>query len=217
MAHPSNPGIKVILIAAVDRNGALGREGTLPWRCPVDMRHFVACTTDKMVVMGRKTADGFAKPLRNRTNIVMTRSGQYPRAGFQVASRVQEVMDYADHAGVTELWIIGGGCIYELWLPYADIIHLTEIDVEVEDADTWFPVEGMGDFAGTSVTTVEDPLVRFWTLQRARVGTRRDMPQSSTSAVVMDLNQPVAIWTADGGTRDIDTFMAGLGDQTGDT
>jgi dihydrofolate reductase len=169
-----------------------------------------------MVVMGRKTADGFAKPLRNRTNIVMTRSGQYPRPGFQVASRVQEVMDYADHAGIKELWIIGGGTIYDLWLPYADLIHLTEIDVEVEDADVYFPVEGMADFEGTSVTTVEDPLVRFWTLQRAQVGTRRDMPRETTSAVVMDLNQPVAIWTADGGTRDIDTFMAGLGTPDGD-
>lgn len=210
MAHPSNPELKIILIAAVDRNGALGREGTLPWRCPVDMRHFVACTTDKTIVMGRKTADGFTKPLRNRTNIVMTRSGVYERDGFHACWSVQNVMDYAAQAGIKELWIIGGGCIYELWLPYADLIHLTEIDVEVPDADTWFPVEGMGDFAGTSVTTVEDPLVRFWTLQRARVGTRRDMPQSSNSAVVMDLNQPVAIWTADGGTRDIDTFMAGL-------
>jgi len=157
--------------------------------------------------MGRKTADGFARPLRNRMNVVMTRSGVYGREGFHTASSIVDAMAYADMDGRSEIWVIGGGAVYEAWLPYADLIHLTEIDIEVPEADTWFPCDGMGDFQGTSVTTVEDPLVRFWTLQRSQVGTRRDMPRETTTAVVMDLNQPVAIWTADGGHQDFDTFL----------
>lgn len=197
MPHPSNPDIKIILIAAVDRNGALGRDGVLPWKCPVDMRHFVALTNGKVVVMGRKTADGFTKPLRNRTNVVLSKSGVYERDGFLSAQTLEDAVDVAAQDGRSELWIIGGGVVYAAWLPYADLIHLTEIEIEVPDADTWFPTDGLECFTGTSVTTVEDPLVRFWTMQRAQVGTKRDMVASSDMAVVMDLNQPVAVWTTD--------------------
>lgn len=213
MAHPSNPDVKVILIAAVDRNGALGRDGTLPWRCPVDMRHFVTCTTGKVVVMGRKTADGFTKPLRNRVNVVMTREGSYPRPGFQAVGDIEEAVDVAAQDGRSEVWVIGGGVVYAAWLPYADLIHLTEIDVDVEDADVFFPVDGLDDFQGTSVTTDEDPLVRFWTMQRSRVGTKRDMPTECESAIVMDLNQPVAIWSAQQGTTSIEEFLVGSDDR----
>lgn len=210
MPHPKYPDIKVVMIAAVDRNGALGNAGALPWKCPVDMRHFVACTTGKVVVMGRKTADGFARPLRNRMNIVMTRSGVYERAGFHAAATIEDALEYAQADGRSEIWIIGGGVVYAAWLDYADLIHLTEIDIEVPEADTWFPCDGMSAFQGTSVTTVEDPLVRFWTMQRSQVGTRRNMIADQATAVVMDLNQPVAMWTVDKGHQDFDDFLQDL-------
>lgn len=188
--HPSQPNIKIIAIAAVDRNGALGRDGILPWSCPVDMRHFVLMTMGKIIVMGRRTVQGFKKPLRGRTNIVMSASG-YEREGFDTHASVESVLAAAARDGVTELWIIGGAGVYNTWMPWVDLVHLTKIDVAVEDPDTYFPMDALDDFEGGSCSSVEDPLVTFWTMQRAPVGTGRDRV---APCIAMDLNVPSAFW-----------------------
>lgn len=126
------------LIAAMDRNRAIGRDNTIPWHLPEDMAFFKRTTTGNTVIMGRKTWDSLPKrPLPGRDNIVLSRS---PRTGTEVpwldmpgALRLIEVDPDR------QIFCIGGAEIYGQMLPHADRILLTEVDLEVEDADAWFP------------------------------------------------------------------------------
>lgn len=121
------------MIYAADEQGAIGKEGALPWRQSTDLRHFKQITLNKTVVMGRKTWDSLGKPLPNRRNIVMTR-----RDDFDAAERmdVEEVLTLSQNE---EVVIIGGGEIYELFLPHAKEIHRTIIHTVVEGADAFAP------------------------------------------------------------------------------
>ena len=121
------------MIYAADEQGAIGKEGTLPWRQSTDLIHFKQITLNKTVVMGRKTWDSLGKPLPNRRNIVMTR-----QETFAAAEKMsfEEVMSLSQSE---EVVIIGGGEIYELFLPHAKEIHRTIIHTVVEGADAFAP------------------------------------------------------------------------------
>ncbi len=126
----------IALIAALDRNFAIGREGDMPWHLPDDLKRFKQLTLGKAVLMGRKTAISIGRALPGRTNLVMSRSGSAPYPG-QIA--VVSLDDAVTHAGEDELMVIGGGEIYALALPRAERMHLTWVDAEAESADTYFP------------------------------------------------------------------------------
>jgi len=121
------------MIYAADEQGAIGKEGTLPWRQSTDLIHFKQITLNKTVVMGRRTWDSLGKPLPNRRNIVMTR-----QETFAAAEKMsfEEVMSLSQSE---EVVIIGGGEIYELFLPHAKEIHRTIIHTVVEGADAFAP------------------------------------------------------------------------------
>lgn len=127
----------ISLIAALDRQRAIGRGNALPWRIPEDLKRFKALTLGKPLLMGRKTAESLGRALPGRLNLVLTRTGQVPFTGMQAVASVEEAVRHAADAG--ELMVIGGGEVYELALPQASRLYLTHVDTCVEDADTWFP------------------------------------------------------------------------------
>jgi dihydrofolate reductase len=126
----------IALIAALDRNLAIGREGAMPWHLPDDLKRFKHLTLGKPVLMGRKTALSIGRALPGRENLVMSRSGTAPYAG-QVA--VDSLDAAIERAGDSELMVIGGGEIYAMAIDRAERMHLTWVEAEAERADTWFP------------------------------------------------------------------------------
>jgi dihydrofolate reductase len=127
---------KIVMIAALDRDRVIGREGELPWRLPDDLARFKALTLGKPIVMGRKTYDSVGKPLPKRTNIVLTRS-PITLEGSIVVHDVKSALDAAGDA--PEVCIIGGGTIYELFMPIATDLELTHVETNVA-GDARFPV-----------------------------------------------------------------------------
>jgi len=128
----------VSLIAALDRNFAIGRGNALPWHLPDDLRRFKALTLGKSVLMGRKTAESLGRALPKRRNLVMSRGGRVPFAGMQAVASLDEAI--AQAAGeARELCVIGGGEVYALALPRATQLHLTWVDTTVDQADAFFP------------------------------------------------------------------------------
>jgi dihydrofolate reductase len=126
----------ISLIAALDRNFAIGRDGAMPWHLPADLRRFKQLTLGKPVLMGSKTAHAIGRVLPGRENLVLTRSATIPFAG-QIA--VHSVDDAVMRANGAELCVIGGGEVYELTLPRATNLHLTWIDTQADRADAFFP------------------------------------------------------------------------------
>jgi len=139
--------VMLSLIAALDRQRAIGRDNGLPWRLPDDLNRFKALTLGKPVLMGRKTAHSLGRALPWRTNLVLTRSGQVPFAGMQAVPSVEAALDAAADSGAEELCVIGGAEVYALTLARADRLYLTHVDTAVDGADTWFPVVDMARWA----------------------------------------------------------------------
>lgn len=128
---------RITLIAALDRNRAIGRAGAMPWHLSDDLKRFKALTLGRPVLMGRKTALAIGRVLPGRVNLVLTRSGAAPFDGQAVVHSLDEAVE---RAGNAELMVIGGGEVYALTLPRAARMHLTEIDTAAPNADTFFPV-----------------------------------------------------------------------------
>jgi len=126
----------VSIIAAVAENGVIGSVGRLPWRLPADMKYFKELTTGHAVVMGRKTFDTLSQPLSNRRNVVVTRDRTYQVTGADVVYSFQDALRLV--SGEEEVFIAGGGEIYELALPYASRLYLTIVHGDF-DGDTRFP------------------------------------------------------------------------------
>ena len=138
--------IRITLVAAMDRNRAIGVDGKLPWHLPDDLRRFKALTLGKPVLMGRKTAESLRRALPGRLNLVLTRSGRVPHAGMQAVASLDEALARAAGA---ELMVIGGGEVYALALPLADRLELTEVDTRLPSADAWFPPWRTADWRET--------------------------------------------------------------------
>lgn len=135
----------VSLIAALDRNFAIGKGNALPWHLPDDLKRFKALTLGKPIVMGRKTAESLGRALPKRRNLVLTRSGTVPFDGMQAVASLEDAIAIASIDG-DELCVIGGGEIYALALPHATQLHLTHVDTVVADADAFFPSFDAGDW-----------------------------------------------------------------------
>lgn len=129
----------LVLIAALDRNRAIGRGNALPWHLPDDLKRFKALTLGKPVLMGRRTAESLGRALPKRRNLVLTRSGRVPFDGMQAVASLDEALRIAANDAADELCIIGGGEIYALALPFASTMHLTHVDARIADADAFFP------------------------------------------------------------------------------
>lgn len=132
--------VDVVLIAAVDRKLAIGRDNALPWHLPDDLKRFKALTVGKPVLMGRKTAEAIGRALPGRRNLVLTRSGTVPFSGMEAVGSIDAALDLTAGDGADQLCVIGGGEVYSLCLPMATRLYLTHVDTEVPDADAFFPV-----------------------------------------------------------------------------
>jgi dihydrofolate reductase len=131
----------VALIWAQARNRVIGASGGLPWHLPEDLKLFRMMTTGSTVVMGRRTWEslpGRFRPLPGRTNVVLTSDPHWSAEGARRAGSVAEVLDRSG-----PLWVIGGGAVYAAFLPHADRLVVTDVDVAVE-GDTWAPAIGTG-------------------------------------------------------------------------
>ena len=122
----------ISLIAAVGNNLELGLNNKLIWNIPEDLKYFKQITTDKTIVMGRKTYESIGKPLPNRKNIVLSKKN-VKIDGVLVVNDYKDILDLQE-----DIFVIGGQSIYELFLPFADNIYLTEIE-ESSEADSYFP------------------------------------------------------------------------------
>lgn len=134
-------GPEKIIVAAMDENNVIGKEGDIPWHYPEDMEHFRETTTGYPVVMGRSTYESLPenyRPLPQRKNIVLTRSGIEVPEEVSVARSLEEAWEIAEKTGKEKLFIIGGASVYRQTLDKADRMIITEIH-ESYDGDTFFP------------------------------------------------------------------------------
>jgi dihydrofolate reductase len=130
--------MKISIIVAVSANNVIGAQGKIPWDIPQDMKHFKSKTVGHHVLMGRATQQSIGKPLKDRTNLVLSRDTEYRPEGYVVFDNLHAAIDYARNNGEQELMIIGGEQIYALALPIAETIYMTLIKKEYE-GDTHFP------------------------------------------------------------------------------
>lgn len=128
------------LIVAVDSNWAIGNKDRLLVSIPNDHKHFREETTGKVVVLGRKTLQTFPQgmPLKNRTNIILSRDKNYEVKDAVVVHSVEELLEELKKYDTKNVYVIGGESIYRQLLPYCDVAHVTKIDHKYE-ADTYFP------------------------------------------------------------------------------
>jgi len=166
------PRRRVALVVARADNGVIGHAGHLPWHLPADLRHFKQLTVGKPVIMGRKTWESLGRPLPGRHNIVISRNSAYRAEGATLVPNLAEAiaatgLDPRLRAEV--VMIIGGAEIYRQALPFADVVHLTEVHASPE-GDTVLPAFDPAVWRETARTEhaaeEQRPAFSFVTLER---------------------------------------------------
>jgi len=147
--------MQLILIAAVARNGAIGKDNALLWRLPEDLKFFKRTTLGCPVLMGRKTFESIGRPLPGRRNIVITRNTTWQHDGVEVAHSLDDALALV--AQEARVFVIGGGELYAQALSQADDLILTEIDADFE-GDAFFPPWDRHAFAEQSRETHQSEL-----------------------------------------------------------
>jgi dihydrofolate reductase len=149
----------IIGIVAVDRKGAIGKGGKLPWHYSADMKFFRETTTGHAVVMGRKTWLTLSKPLKNRLNIVLSRDPSIePQESLLVLTDIDSVISL-NHSLATDLFVIGGAQIYTAFLPHVDKWIITEVPLTVAGADTFMPKDYLTGFKSVASKPLDEGLV----------------------------------------------------------
>lgn len=150
--------MKISIIAAVGRNYELGRNNDLIWHFHKDMVFFRETTTGSTVLMGRKTFESLPKALPKRRNIVITNDKNYIAEGAEVCHSVDDALELCKNENV---FVIGGGRIYQQFIDMADSLYLTEIEAECADADTYFPKFDKSDYSREVLAEHEENGIRF--------------------------------------------------------
>ena len=148
----------IIGIVAVDRNGAIGKGGKLPWHYSSDMKFFKATTTGNACVMGYKTWLTLKKPLPNRLNIVLSRKAEIEQQESVVIARSVDEVIQIERNLRTHLYVIGGEQVYRSFLPHIDRWLVTEVPLSVEGADTFVPKNYLEGFKRIDSKELEDGL-----------------------------------------------------------
>jgi dihydrofolate reductase len=149
----------IIGIAAVDRKGAIGKGGKLPWHYSADMKFFRETTTGHAVVMGRKTWLTLGKPLKNRLNIVLSRDPSIePQESLLVLTDIDSVISL-NNSLTTDLFVIGGAQIYSAFLPHIHKWIITEVPLTVSGADTFMPEDYLKEFKSVDSQALDEGLV----------------------------------------------------------
>jgi len=169
MKPPDRRPAEIALIAAVARNGAIGRDNALLFDEPADQRHFRAATLGCPVIMGRKTWDSLParfRPLPGRRNVVVSRDAALQAEGAELAPSLAQALALV--ADAPRAFVIGGAQLYAQALPLADTLVLTEIDADL-DGDTHFPAWDRSQFverSSTAAVTAAGVAYRFVTYDR---------------------------------------------------
>lgn len=129
--------MRMVIVAAVGRNGVIGAKGGLPWHIPEDMARFKTLTMGSTLVMGRATYESIGRPLPGRSTIVLTRDPDWAADGVLTADSLDSALVLARGLG-KDVTVAGGAEVYRSALGSADRMELTEVDAE-PDGDTWFP------------------------------------------------------------------------------
>jgi len=125
------------IVVAMGRNREIGKENQLLWHLPKDLKHFKEITSNHPIIMGRKTYESIGKPLPNRTNIVISRKTDWFEEGILIVGSIKEALKFAKKID-ENIFIIGGGNIYEQTIDLVDKLEITLVDATLE-ADTYFP------------------------------------------------------------------------------
>lgn len=149
--------MSIKLIAAIGKNRELGKDNSMMWNLPGDMRFFRTTTQGSTVIMGRKTYESIGRPLPKRENIVISRNPELNINGVRMVSSLDEAIA----AAKGDAFIIGGASIYTAALPIADELILTEIDMTYPDADVFFPEFDPSLYTRRKIAVGEDDGVRY--------------------------------------------------------
>jgi dihydrofolate reductase len=149
----------IIGIVAVDRNGAIGKGGRLPWHYSADMKFFRETTTGNTCVMGHKTWLTLGRPLKDRLNIVLTRQSEIEPHDLLIPLRDERSVLLLSRYLAGDLFVIGGARVYETFVPYIEKWIVTEVPVVVKDADTFVPEGYLEGFEKTGSRQLDDELV----------------------------------------------------------
>ncbi len=125
-------------IVAIAKNNVIGKDNDIPWYLPADLQYFKKTTLNHHILMGRNCYNSIGKPLPKRTNVIITRDAFFMSSNCLVARSIDEALAMAHENGEEEVFIIGGGQIYEQTKQLWDKLYLTEVDLEV-DGDIYFP------------------------------------------------------------------------------
>ena len=126
----------ISIIVAVSKDGAIGKGGEMPWKIPGEQQQFKELTTGNVVIMGRRSYEEIGHPLPNRKNIVVSKTKVFSGENLITAKSLEEALSLA---GEEEIFIAGGAELFQKALPLADRIYITYVDLEVPDADRFFP------------------------------------------------------------------------------
>ncbi len=159
--------MEIILIAAVGENGEMGHNNELLWHLPGDLPRFKALTMGSPIIMGRKTFDSIGRALPGRLNIVLTENASWSADGVSVCANIEDALKLADNENTGSAFVIGGGQIYKLFLPYATKLEITEV-YDTPVADTFFPNFSGQDFreVARQKNTDTEPKFDYVTYQR---------------------------------------------------
>ena len=131
--------MKIAIIAAMGENRAIGFQGKIPWHLPADFKHFKELTMGHPIIEGSKTFESIGKALPGRTNIVIARDMEYKAEGCLVAHSFDEALGLAERSeGANEVFVCGGGQIYALALPRAEVLYVTKVR-GIFEGDVFFP------------------------------------------------------------------------------
>ncbi len=172
----TDPKIERVAVVAAAANGAIGKDGWMPWELPEDLKRFKALTLGKPMIMGRVTFEAIGRPLPKRTTIVVTRDTEwsFDHKNVRITHNIEEAIELADEIalrdGVNEVIIGGGAQIYHLALPYTTRYELTEVHAEIE-GDTFLdplPADVWTETARQEIKNPDGPDYSFVTLDRVK-------------------------------------------------
>lgn len=133
--------LRIAIIVAIGQNNEIGKENKLLWSLPADMKHFKEKTKGHTVIMGTKTFESIGRPLPERRNVVLNKEKNLKIEGVEIFNDIPEMLTMLKKTSKDdeEIFVIGGGQIYKLMMPYADKLYVTEVKAEDKNADTFFP------------------------------------------------------------------------------
>jgi dihydrofolate reductase len=136
LTQSQQPNIEIVVARTC--NGVIGKDNTMPWHLPADLRYFKSLTMGHPILMGRKTAQAIGRILPGRINLVMSRQADLILEGYTLVQSPEDALSWAHQHNASKLFVIGGAEIYQRFLPLANTLHITEINTELE-GDTHFP------------------------------------------------------------------------------